>query len=108
MKQRKDKMDTNDLIHVLAKKTGYTIGDCNEFLDAFINIISDCVKEREQVKIVNFGVLDFGVVKERIVHSKLLGDNIFPKTEKLFFRLSKNLKQLMKDTKKQENIEQVL
>jgi len=105
-------MNTDDFIRAIGKKTGYTIGDCNEFLCAFINVINDCVKEREEVKIVNFGVLSFAKVKARTVKGNpnfLDGkDKEYKETEKMFLRLSQTLKKLLKETKKQEVIEQFL
>ena len=105
-------MNTDDFIRAIGKKTGYTRGDCDAFLNAFINVINDCVKEREEVKIVNFGVLSFAKVKARTVKGNpnfLDGkDKQYEETEKMFLRISHTLKDLLKETKKQEVVEQVL
>jgi nucleoid DNA-binding protein len=98
---RKDqKMTQDEFIRVLAHNADFTIQDTQHFIDALVKTVNGCVESRDGFMIQNFGVLEFGKVKERTVHSKLLGDNIFPEAEKVYFHLSNNLKKVMKNSKK--------
>jgi len=93
-------MDTTQLIRNISGKTGYNLLDSKAFLDCFVEIIQESVDRRESIKIANFGTLDFSTVKERTVKNfKNLGeDKVFPSVETVFFRLSKKLKERLKDT----------
>ena len=92
-------MNTDELIRAVAKKCDFTFGDTSNFINGLTEVFEDCVKNREQLVIVNVGVLDFSTVKARKVNNKLLGDRDFPEVERVFFRLSHTLKNILKDAK---------
>ena len=95
-------MTQDEFFRAIAEQADVTFSDIELVMGAFLDVVNKCVQERKSFSIQNFGVLSFSKVKERTVHSKLLGDNVFPQTERVFFHLSKNLKTLFKNTKKQE------
>jgi nucleoid DNA-binding protein len=93
-------MTYDEFLRKVAHNADITIQDTELFMNALIKSFEECVRDRESFNIVNVGVLDFAKVKARSVHSKLLGDNNFPETEKIYFRISQNLKKILKSTKK--------
>ena len=93
-------MTQDDFIRAISAKAGTSLQDTEFVLKKLVEVVEECVTNRESFSIVNFCTLDFATVKEREVHSSLLGDNLFPATEKVYLRISKNLKQILKNTKK--------
>ena len=55
-------MNKAELVAALAQKTGLTKKDADKALAAFVEVVTDALKEGEKVQIVGFGTFD---VKER-------------------------------------------
>jgi DNA-binding protein HU-beta len=85
-----------ELITAIAKKSGYTKGDSENFIDIFIEVLYETLAKGEEVKIVNLGEW---VIIQRDAH---VGVN--PKTKEkvevpgkqtVKFNISNNLKNLL-------------
>ncbi len=55
-------MNKAELVSALAQKTGLTKKDADKALAAFVDVVTDALKNGEKVQIVGFGTFD---VKER-------------------------------------------
>jgi nucleoid DNA-binding protein len=95
-------MNANDFIRLVSKKADITITDTELFMNALVEAVNECVKNKESFTILNFGTLDFSERKSWSVKSRMFGDKTFPKVQTMFFRLSVNLKKLFKDSNKTE------
>ena len=98
------KMNETDFIRLVASYGQFSLADTRLFFEALDKAILASVESRDGFTIQNFGSLEFGKFKARKVKGNpnfLDGkDKDYPETEKAFFRISTNLKKLMKSTKK--------
>ena len=96
-------MNETDFIRLVAKHADFSIADTRLFFEALEKAIYECVGERDGFSIQNVGSLEFGKFKERKVKGNpnfLDGkDKIYPETTKIFFKISSNLKKLIKTKK---------
>jgi nucleoid DNA-binding protein len=95
-------MTQDEFLDLIAKKADVTRVDIDLVMGAFVEVFQECVIGRKPFIIQNIGALEFSKVKARN-SSKLLGSKMLPETETFYFHLSKNLKALFKNTKKQED-----
>jgi nucleoid DNA-binding protein len=96
-------MIQEEFFRAIAEKAGISYKDGELVMNAFVDVVQQCVQEREPFIILNFGSLEFAKFKERKVKGNpnfLDGkDKVYPETTKMYFKLSGNLKKLMKGKK---------
>lgn len=56
-------MNKNELLAALSDETGFTTGNCDQFLKAFIKIVMNEVRSGKKVQIVGFGFFSSKVYK---------------------------------------------
>jgi DNA-binding protein HU-beta len=59
------KMNKKELVDVLSEKVGFSKKDTMEFVDSFIELVSDKLAEGEDVKLVGFGTFTVSSRKAR-------------------------------------------
>ena len=97
-------MTQEELFRAISEKAGISYKDGELVMNAFVDIVQQCVQEREPFTILNFGSLEFAKFKARHVVGNpnfLDGkDKDYPETTKIYFRISNSLKQILKNTQK--------
>lgn len=85
-----------ELITAIAKKSGYTKGDSETFIDTFIEVLYETLTKGESIKIVNLG--DFEI-RERDAHAAVnpaTKERVEVAGKKIVkFNISNNLKNLL-------------
>jgi len=100
-------MDKDTLIKELQNKTNYTLGDCRNFLNAFINILHDTIEEREDFHIKGLGKLQYKITPEHEGNKPTKGVKgakeriLIPETESVYFTLSTDLRKIVKEPKEE-------
>jgi DNA-binding protein HU-beta len=91
-------MNNKDFIGALAKKCGITAAEAQAGIDSFVAVMTERLKENDQLNVSGFGVLEVKMRKERV--------SVNPKTGQRFlvppkivpsFRPSCKLKDKFKD-----------
>lgn len=91
-------MNNKEFISKLAKQCGITPGDATANVDTFVSVITECLKENDQLNVSGFGVFEVKMRKERV--------SVNPKTGQRFlvppkivpsFRPSSKLKDKFND-----------
>ena len=59
-------MNNKEFITKLAKRCNITIAEATTNVDAFVNVMTDRLKENDQLNISGFGVLEVKMRKERL------------------------------------------
>lgn len=89
-------LDKDQLIRRIAEKGNFTLGDTRVFLESFIAVIEDCLWSGIGISVNGLGRLYVQDLPER-KSSKLLGEKILPPTKRVIFRLSENLRKIVKE-----------
>ena len=96
-------MNETDFIRLVASYGQFSLADTRLFFEALDKAILASVESRDGFTIQNFGSLEFGKFKARKVKGNpnfVDGkDKDYPETTKMFFKLSSNLKKLIKTKK---------
>ena len=72
-------MNNKEFITKLAKRCNITIGEATANVDAFVNVMTERLKDNDQLNISGFGVLEAKMRKERLsVNPKPDKDFLFP------------------------------
>lgn len=101
-------LDKIGLVRKIAEKTGYTIRDSEEFLNCFMDVLRDCIINREEISVRGFGHLKFHTVSEHKGAIPITGKKgykeeiIIPAFEKCKFTLSSDLRRLMRKNDEEE------
>lgn len=91
-------MNNKEFISKLAKQCGTTPAETAATVESFVEMITECLKENEQLNVSSFGVFEVKMRKERV--------SVNPKTGQRFlvppkivpaFRPSSKLKDKFKD-----------
>jgi DNA-binding protein HU-beta len=83
-----------EFVAAIADKTGASKGEAEKFVNAFVNVISENISNKEGIRLMGFGTLSVSERKERMGRNPATGEII--KIESRFapvFRASKELKQ---------------
>ena len=59
-------MNNKEFITKLAKRCGMTPADAAANVDTFVGVVTECLKENDQLNISGFGVLEVKMRKERL------------------------------------------
>ena len=59
-------MNNKEFITKLAKRCNITIGEATANVDAFVNVMTERLKDNDQLNISGFGVLEAKMRKERL------------------------------------------
>ena len=59
-------MNNKEFISKLAKKCGVTAVDATASVDALVGLMTECLKENDQLNISGFGILEVKMRKERL------------------------------------------
>lgn len=59
-------MNNKDFITRLAKKSGLSVADAATNVDALVGIMTECLKENDQLNISGFGTLEVKMRNERL------------------------------------------
>ncbi len=59
-------MNNKEFINKLAKKCGVTAADATASVDALVGLMTECLKENDQLNISGFGILEVKMRKERL------------------------------------------
>ena len=59
-------MNNKEFIGKLAKRCGVQIADANANVDTLVGLMTDCLKENDQLKISGFGTLEVKMRNERL------------------------------------------
>jgi len=97
-----DLLTTEDFIRVFSARTGYNLGDSKEILDAFRDIFSSAMLNRNEIKIPYFLHLSHTLISPRIGSKPSKGKKGFSEKVELKestrsnIKLAKNLRALSK------------
>lgn len=86
-------------IREVAKRAGFTIGDVQIILDAIVEVFMDAVRERKRIFIRGFGILYFQKLPARRNGLPQLKVDRLPETERVIFRLSETIRNVLKEQK---------
>ena len=95
-------LDKDGFARCLAKKSGYLLGDSRRFVDALIEVFSDCILTETPLDVRGFGHLYFQTLPERDGFKPIRGKKgegtkmRYPPTTRVIFKLSSNLRNLVK------------
>ena len=87
-------MNNKEFITKLAKRCNITIAEAITNVDAFVNVMTDRLKENDQLNISGFGVLEVKMRKERLSVNPKTGQRfLVPPKVVPTFRPSNKLKE---------------
>ena len=87
-------MNNKEFITKLAKRCNITIAEAATNVDAFVNVMTDRLKENDQLNISGFGVLEVKMRKERLSVNPKTGQRfLVPPKVVPSFRPSNKLKE---------------
>ena len=95
-------INKDELVYKLRTKTGYTAEDTATFLNAFIDVLRDCIINRDEISVRGLGQLKFTTIKEHYGNRPTKGVKgstekiLIPETERVGFKLSSDLRNLVK------------
>jgi DNA-binding protein HU-beta len=59
-------MNNKEFITALAKKCGASVAETSANVDAFVGMMTECLKENDQLNISGFGILEAKMRNERL------------------------------------------
>ncbi len=59
-------MNNKEFITVLAKKCGISVADASTNVDALVGLMTECLKENDQLNISGFGIIEAKMRNERL------------------------------------------
>ncbi|MBO7193695.1 MAG: HU family DNA-binding protein [Bacteroidaceae bacterium] len=59
-------MNNKEFITKLAKKCGISVAEANTNVDALVGLMTDCLKENDQLNVSGFGILEVKMRNERL------------------------------------------
>lgn len=87
-------MNNKEFITKLAKRCNITIGEATANIDAFVNVMTERLKDNDQLNISGFGVLEAKMRKERLSVNPKTGQRfLVPPKVVPSFRPSSKLKE---------------
>lgn len=87
-------MNNKEFITKLAKRCNITIGEATANVDAFVNVMTERLKDNDQLNISGFGVLEAKMRKERLSVNPKTGQRfLVPPKVVSSFRPSSKLKE---------------
>ncbi len=87
-------MNKAELVDAIAKVTNQTKADTERTLDAFIEVVSNNITEKDGVKLVGFGTFSVSSRKARVGRNPQTGEEIqIPARNVPVFRPGKELKE---------------
>jgi DNA-binding protein HU-beta len=87
-------MNNKEFITKLAKRCNITIGEATANVDAFVNVMTERLKDNDQLNISGFGVLEAKMRKERLSVNPKTGQRfLVPPKVVPSFRPSSKLKE---------------
>ncbi len=88
-------MNNKEFITKLAKRCNITVGEATANVDAFVNVMTERLKDNDQLNISGFGVLEAKMRKERL--------SVNPKTGQRFLVPPKVVPSFRPSSKLKEN-----
>jgi nucleoid DNA-binding protein len=91
-------MNKDELIHEISNRTGFTIKDSEEFLNTFIEILRDTIRNHIDFFVRGLGKIKYTTVKEHEGRKPTPGVKgkseiiMIPEMEKISFKLSSDLR----------------
>ena len=93
-------MNKNELISVISKKTGKTQAETKEFIETFIETVTENLKQDEKVSLIGFGTFETRERKARQGRNPQTGKEILiPATKSPAFKAGSFLKEEIKKSK---------
>jgi nucleoid DNA-binding protein len=95
-------LDKDSFIHELSEKCGYGIGDTRNFLNALIEFMGECILNGIEINVRGFGRMYIQTLPSRRGFQPIRGQKgkgeykDYPEAQKVIFKLSKNLRDLLK------------
>ena len=90
-------MNKEEFIREVAKRSHFTIGDIRDIWAVIEEIFADAVRERIVLSLRGFGKLYYTKIRSRKGHdAKRNKPTEFPETEKINFKVSERLRNLLK------------
>lgn len=87
-------MNNKEFISKLAKRCNITVGEATANVDAFVNVMTERLKDNDQLNISGFGVLEAKMRKERLSVNPKTGQRfLVPPKVVPSFRPSSKLKE---------------
>ena len=59
-------MNNKEFIAKLAKKCSIPVAEANSIVDALVGLMTDCLKENDQLNVSGFGILEVKMRNERL------------------------------------------
>lgn len=86
-------VNKQDFISKIAEKSGFTKVDTKAFMNAMEQVIFDCVKDQEDVKLTNGMTITVKDVAARVGRNPMTGETIqIPAKKKVAVKIGKALK----------------
>lgn len=108
-----NKLDKDSFIRTLADTTGYTLGDTRRFLDCFIQVLTESIMDGIEINVRGLGKMyvqtlparkGWKPIKGKIGQGQAMN---YPEAKRVIFKLSKNLRDLVKIEVEDEDLEEV-
>lgn len=91
-------MNNKEFIATLAKRSGISPAEATTTVEALVEVITDCLKDNDQLNISGFGVFDVKMRNERVSVNPKTGQRfLVPPKVVPAFRPSNKLKDKFKD-----------
>ena len=88
----------SDLVDAIAEKTGFGWDIAADGMEAFLRVITDALRERDRVKIEDFGVFEVTVWKERTTpRTHIGGGTTVPELVRVGFKPGKGFRDAVEE-----------
>ncbi len=89
-------MNKTELINAIAEKAGISKKDAENAVNAFTNVVSDALVDRDKVQIVGFGTFEVAERAARTGRNPKTGETIeIPASKSPKFKASKTMKEIV-------------
>ena len=93
MTENRNPGGNRELTAMMSERSGLTVAQCNEALNAFTDAVSSLLSEGREITIREFGAFRLSPVKEKIMKSPFSGKQItVPAHQRISFRASDRLR----------------
>lgn len=87
-------MNKAELISAVAERTGFPKKDCDQAVNAALDVITEALRAGDKVQLVGFGAFEVKVREARVGHNPRTQEEIeIPATRTPAFRVGKALKE---------------
>jgi len=91
-----NKIDKDGLIRKISEKARFNLGDTRIFLDSLVTVFEECLLDDIEIDVRGFGKLYVQTLPPRKGSKLVSNGKKLPKTKRVIFKLSKNIRDVVK------------